>query len=223
VEAVVDSRKDRRGRTEYRLKWKRVEDGKEEAEVEVEAEGEEQNYSWVAASACHCEELISEFEQRQQSQGQQQAPAVGAVLIELLEEVETYHTILIEDVTAIIAVDVPGGDEELSAGVVEESDAVRFRVTEEGEEEEEEVEGEEGEEEEDRADRTQPAGIDASTDPSPAVSSSSASLASSASSFVRRSVSPLVSRVSAVLSAFHKAPEDSDTKQHPVEQKAMEQ
>ena len=265
VEAVVDSRKNRRGQVEYRLKWKRVEEAEEENKSEEAAESkeeeeaeeakeakeakgdeaeeddnededDEQSYSWVRAVDCHCEELIAEFEQQQRREGedeQRQSGPVG-VLIELLDDDDAHHThtaILIEDVTALIAIE-PAADSQLAAGVddgvgddssgglVEESDAVIFRVTEDGEGEDED---------DDRYDGDESTSSGAPVDCSPAAAASSASASapstssfpssssdflSSASSFVRRSASPLVDRVQAVLSAFHRAPDDDNAKRH---------
>ena len=224
VEAVVDSRKDRRGRKEYRLKWKRVEeDSKEAGEEEAdgaEEGGDDQSYSWVQASDCHCDELIAEYERlrlQQRARRQQHAAPVG-VLIEVVEEVEveSYQTaILIEDVTAVSAIDGSLSMDDSSGGVVEESEGVTGRVTEEGE-----VDHSAGERAEQRHggyDKDEMVASAASSDSPPAASSATASLSSSASLFMRRSVSPMVNRVSAVLSAFHRAPTDSIAQQSHAE------
>ena len=221
VEAVVDSRKDRRGHTEYRLKWKRVDEGEEEAE-----DGDEQSYQWVNAADCHCLELINDYLHRRQER-QQQLPAVGRVVIELVDELESYQTaILIEDVThiahtALLAIDAAtSGGLDNSGGLVEESDAVTVRVTEDGDDTAAEDEEEQGGDEHGNGrdsfddDDEDPADSNVWTKPWPdATSSASASLASSASAFVRRSMSPMVTRVNAVLSAFHRAPADLSGKQ----------
>ena len=70
VETILDSRTDEKGNVQYLVKWKMVDDGKDDGKGD---EADEENTTWEPREHLACPELLQQFEDERKKRKQQQA------------------------------------------------------------------------------------------------------------------------------------------------------